>query len=598
MAALTARLYQLYGARWDFYSILNRLEDMMRKAYGARSAYLRERDEEFLSGWKNADGKNAWYLRQDAVGMTLYVDLFSGDLKGLIEKIPYFKDFGISYVHLMPVFDCPQKENDGGYAVRSYRKVQKNLGTMDDFALLAKEFHKNGIKLVLDFVFNHTSDEHRWAKRAKKGEKKFQDFYFIYSDKTEVDEWNKTLREIFPTVRRGSFTFLEETGKWVWTTFNSFQWDLNYSNPDVFLEMCREMLFIANLGVDVLRLDALAFVWKEKGTSCENLSQAHLLIQAFQYVARIAAPSLIFKSEAIVHPSDVVKYIKSEECALSYNPLEMALLWSSLASRDTRLLTLSLKKRWSIPNDCAWVNYIRCHDDIGWTFSDEDACFLGIDPKAHRNFLNGFYTSRFEGSFAKGEAFQLNPATGDCRICGTTASLAGLEQAENSCNVLWKEMALRRMKMLYAVLFALPGIPLLYAGDEKAVFNDHSYKNDGSKAEDSRWVHRIKSDWTKNFKYPSQKEFSDFLKRISYLRSAEPLLGGNDVFFYDVQDFHVFAFRRSTIHIVANFSESPACFTIDAWSENSTDILSGRVFENRKKQELSPYEVRWLKENL
>ena len=596
MAELTARLYDLYGRRWDFYDILGRLQKIMHKASNERKGYLKHADDEAVASATGS--KDYWYLRQDAVGMMLYVDLFAGNLQGLAQKIPYLKELGINYVHLMPLFDCPKEENDGGYAISSYRKVQPRLGTIEDLTFVAEEFHKNGIRLVLDFVFNHTSDEHEWAVQAKAGDAKYKEFYYMYKDKAEVDEWNATLREIFPTVRRGSFTYLEQQKEWVWTTFNSFQWDLNYSNPEVFLAMCEEMLAIANLGVDVLRLDALAFVWKEKGTVCESLPKAHTLIQAFQYVARIACPSLQFKSEAIVHPDQVIQYIGTGECSLSYNPLQMALFWSTLATRDTRLLTLSLKKRWYIPSDCAWINYIRCHDDIGWTFSDEDSASLGINGFDHRKFLNRFFTSRFDGSFARGEPFQLNPTTGDCRICGTMASLSGLEQAEDSGNELWRDMAVARMKMMYAVLFALPGIPLLYAGDERAVFNDYSYRYDVHKKEDSRWVHRIKTDWDFSKECESQKDFAAYLKNLIVLRSQEAMLGGNDIFFYDVQDSHVFAFRRSTIHVVANFSESPAYFSIDAWSHDSTDMLSGTVYENHRPQELAPYEVRWLKENI
>ncbi len=597
MAELTSRLFDLYGSRWNFYEILQRIEKIMRKASQERTGYLKQSDDDAVAA-SYGQSNGIWYQNQDTVGMMLYVDLFAGNLKKLVEKIPYLTGLGIKYVHLMPLFDCPKDENDGGYAISSYRKVRSDLGTIEDLRYVAEEFHKNEIRLVLDFVFNHTSDEHEWAKKARAGETKYKDFYYIYKNKSEADVWNRTLREIFPTVRRGSFTYLEKEKEWVWTTFNSFQWDLNYSNPEVFLAMCEEMLFIANLGIDVLRLDALAFVWKEKNTVCENLPKAHTLIQAFQYVARIACPALQFKSEAIVHPDEVIRYIGKKECSLSYNPLQMALFWSTAATRDTRLLTYSLQKRWKIPPACAWVNYIRCHDDIGWTFSDEDAAALGINGQSHRKFLNRFFTGRFKGSYAKGEPFQLNPETGDCRICGTAASLAGLEQAEVLGNEIFKNMAVARMKMMYAVMFALPGIPLLYANDEKAVLNDYSYHEDSNKKSDSRWVHRIKTYWNIDEQSEAQKDFEQFLRRLIVLRGAEPLLGGSDVYFYDVQDIHVFAFRRGTIHIVANFSETPSNFLIGAWSEESTDLISGRRYKNHEPQKLGAYEVRWLKERI
>ena len=600
LAELTRRLYELYGGRWDFYQIIERLEGIMRKASSLRSAgdgYLSKLDEEAIES-ASTKGKMPWYLNENTVGMMLYVDLFAGDLKGLIGKIPYLEELGVNYVHLMPLFDCPKGENDGGYAISSYRKVQPKLGTIDDLKAVAAEFHKHGIRLVLDFVFNHTSDEHKWAKAAKKGDDKYKNFYYMYKDKAEVDRWNKTLREIFPTVRRGSFTYLKQSDEWVWTTFNSFQWDLNYSNPEVFLAMVEEMLFIANLGVDVLRLDALAFVWKERGTVCESLPKAHTLIQAFQYVARIAAPSLQFKSEAIVHPDEVIKYINTAECRLSYNPLQMALFWNTAATRNTELLSLSLKKRWYVPEKCAWINYIRCHDDIGWTFSDEDAASLGINGYNHRQFLNRFFTGRFAGSYAKGEPFQLNPTTGDCRICGTMASLCGLEQAEEMGDENLKNMAISRIKMMYAAQLALPGIPLLYAGDERAVLNDYTYRDNKAKKDDSRWVHRIQADWSGDWKYESQKEVFEFVKKAIEVRKHERLLGGSDIYFYDVQDSAVFAYRRGTVHVIVNFADREAHFRDDAWAEYSTDLLTGKKVRNYDVLTLKPYEVLWLKEDL
>lgn len=594
MQRLTAILFELYGSRWDFYRILDEVISLMEEATEKRKADLKKADEEYLS----SSPSERWYLKSSSVGMMLYVDLFSGNLRKLVDDVEYFKSLGVNYIHLMPLFDCPKEDSYGGYAISSYRKVQENLGTVDDLKNVARVFHENNIKLVLDFVFNHTSQEHEWALKAKKGDAEFQNYYYMLDDKSEVDEWNSTLREIFPAVRRGSFTYYEDPGKWVWTTFNSFQWDLNYSNPKVFLAMCREMLQIANLGVDVLRLDALAFVWKEKYTVCESLDNAHKLISAFECVAEIVAPSLQFKSEAIVHPDQVVKYISRNECRLSYNPLQMALFWSTLATRDTRLLTLSLKKRWPINSDCAWINYIRCHDDIGWTFSDEDAAELGINAYDHRLFLNRFYTDRFEGSFACGEPFQLNPSTGDCRICGTMASLAGLEQAEKTGNSLYRRMALLRMKMMYATLFALPGIPLLYAGDENAVFNDYSYREDAGKSYDSRWVHRIaRNKNSPELLTPEQMEFNSCLRKLISARASENMLGGNEIDFYDVQDSRVFAFRRNIIHVIANFSEDKAHFRNGAWSRTSTDILTGREYNNYSPVELEPYEVLWLKEN-
>ncbi len=602
MAEFCSCLYELYGSRWDFYSILNRAEKILHDSWKERSNELKQIDKSYIQSQEN--GGTPWFLDNNAVGMMLYVDLFSDNLLNLKEKIPYLKECGVNYVHLMPLFKSPEKENDGGYAVSNYREVEPRLGTIKQLEQIAADFRKEGIHLVIDFVFNHTSFEHEWAKKAIAGEQKYRDFYFIYKDKKDADEWNKTLREIFPSVRRGSFTYFEKAGGWVWTTFNSFQWDLNYSNPEVFLAMCQEMLFLANLGVEVLRLDALAFVWKEKGTCCENLDKAHTLIKAFDLAAKIACPGVIFKSEAIVHPDCVVKYIAKNQCELSYNPLQMALFWSSLASRDARLLTLSLKKRMYIPDGCAWVNYIRCHDDIGWTFSDEDAASIGINAFEHRKFLNSFYTGRFEGSFASGEPFQENPDTGDCRICGTMASLAGLEQAEKLNNDLYRKMACARIKMMYGALLALPGLPLLYAGDERAYLNDYSYRNVPEKKDDSRWVHRIKTDWSLSNELDSQKEIAAQIKKMILARKKTAALSGSRIWFYDTQydidgrqKSGVFAFCRSDkIHVIANFSEREEDFTVYGRSRRAVDILSGKEYDLTKPVHLKSYDILWLSE--
>ncbi|MDG3085578.1 alpha-amylase family glycosyl hydrolase [Vibrio hannami] len=335
--SLFDKLYLLYGETYDFFYHLQQLVIGLADAFKARKRKLKDKDLLRLN-------QPRWYRSEKMLGMALYVDLFAGNLDNLVEKIPYLKELGVNYVHLMPLYKSPDGDSDGGYAVSDYRDVDKKLGTKRDLIKVADAFNDAGISLVLDFVFNHTSNEHEWAQKAIQGDPQFEDYYYFFEDKQEVDEYNQTCREIFPTVRRGSFTYLEEKNKWVWTTFNSFQWDLNFSNPAVFNAITGEMLFLANIGCEGLRLDALAFIWKEKGTQCESLPKAHTLIQSFNLCLQIVAPSVQFKSEAIVHPDEVAQYIGKDECQLSYNPLMMALMWESLATRETKLLTASLQK--------------------------------------------------------------------------------------------------------------------------------------------------------------------------------------------------------------------------------------------------------------
>ncbi len=416
---------------------------------------------------------------------------------------------------------------------------------------------------MVDLVFNHTSDEHEWALKALAGDQEYQDYYRMFPDRKMPDAYEAYLREIFPDEHPGAFTYRPEIGMWVWTTFHAYQWDLNYANPVVFNSMVEEMLHLANAGVEVLRLDAVAFIWKKLGTSCENLPEAHMLIQAFNCAARISSPALLFKSEAIVHPDEVERYISPGECQLSYNPLVMALLWNSLATRDVRLLDQALRERFAIRPGCAWVNYVRCHDDIGWTFSDEDAARLNINGYDHRRFLNAFFTGRFEGSFARGLPFQENPKTGDARISGTCASLAGLEKALKEETEVEVGLAIRRILLIHGVILTIGGIPLIYLGDEIGMLNDYSYRDDPAKSGDSRWVHRPVTDWqqVERRNHPRTVEFSIFqgLQRLIRMRLDNPVFSGSELRVIDTGNPQVLGFVR--IHgnqralVFANFSE-------------------------------------------
>jgi len=504
-----------------------------------------------------------WFLSNQIVGGVCYVDLFSKDLKGLEEKIPYFKELGLNYLHLMPLFMTNEGDNDGGYAISSYREIDPKLGSTDEFRKLAKKFRDNDILLVIDFVFNHTSDEHIWAKKAKKGNTHFMRYYWIYEDRKIPDQYEKTLREIFPDEHPGAFTWIEALKSWVWTTFHAYQWDLNYKNPEVLVSMAEEMLFLANLGVDILRLDAVAFIWKQMGTSCENLPQAYKLVEAFNLIARIAAPALQFKSEAIVHPDEVIRYISGKRCQLSYNPLLMALLWESLATREVRLLSFSMEKRFTIPEGTSWVNYIRCHDDIGWTFSDEDASALGINGYDHRKFLNQFYTGKFPGSFARGYPFQENPVTGDCRISGTLASLAGLEKAKMEKNPIEEELAVKRILLLFSIIMTIGGIPLIYLGDEVGSFNDFTFLKDDQKKNDSRWIHRIPyndSLYLRRYQPDdSAGKIWSGIQQLIQLRKIHDVFQSQNIRVINSGNQHAFAFTkensRNCILILTNFCE-------------------------------------------
>ncbi len=593
-------LHGLYGNRYDFHYHIEETITLAAQLFAARPADLKELDQ-------SREADPLWFKSERMMGGVLYVDLFADNLKGLQNRIPYLKELGITYLHLMPLFKAPEKDSDGGYAVSDYRTVNPRLGTMRELAALAKEFRTNGISLVLDFVFNHTSDEHLWAKNALAGDPDFQEYYYLFDDRQLPDAYERSLREIFPEQSPGNFTYQPQIQKWAWTTFRTFQWDLNYGNPAVFNAMMGEMLYLANQGVEILRLDAVAFIWKRLGTSCESLPEAHHIIQAYNALVRIVAPALLFKSEAIVHPDDVASYINQAESPISYNPTLMALLWEATATRDVRLLQRSMQKRFRLSADCAWVNYIRCHDDIGWTFADEDATELGINGFDHRQFLNTFYTGRFPGSFAKGVPFNYNPITQDMRISGSAASLAGMEQALEMNNPLYIEHALRRLLLLHSVIISAGGIPLIYLGDEIATLNDYSYEQDPAKRVDSRWTHRAIFDWQKAEKRHDtstiQGRIFMGIKRLAEIRQQNPAFSSAETEFVDTGNKHVLGYViGQRILALVNFSEFaqvvdrahlPANIT-HQWSNGVIELIGQHLWTFRDDIRLEPYEYIWL----
>lgn len=600
---------RLYGERDD---ALDALAGVLADA----AASWADRPGDLKAADARRERDTGWYLSNRMLGGVCYVDRYAGDLDGVRARIPEFVELGLTYLHLMPLFAVPEGNSDGGYAVSSYRAVAPHLGTIDDLQALAAELRANGISLVLDFIFNHTASNHEWARKAVAGEPGYEDFYLIFPDRTMPDAYEKTVREIFPDDHPGSFVQLPD-GRWIWATFHSFQWDLNYANPAVFRAMAGEMLFLANLGVDVLRMDAVAFIWKRLGTPCESLPEAHLLLQAFNAVLRIAAPSLLFKSEAIVHPDEVVEYISLGECQLSYNPLQMALTWEALATRDPRMLRQALERRHAIPDGCTWVNYVRGHDDIGWTFADEDAAEFGIDGFDHRRFLNAFYVNRFPGSFARGVPFQENPRTGDARVAGTTASLAGIEAGDAH--------GVDRVLLAHAIALSTGGIPLIYLGDEVAQLNDYTYVDDPATADDSRWVNRPR--------YPAEAYAKRHdvstpagavhagLTRLVQVRRATPELAGGHLVPFDAKHPTVLGYQRpgstdaaasaatpgstdaaasaaTIVLCLANVGEAPATIdapTLSGFAPDAHELITDRRVSLERGLVLDPCHVAWLR---
>ena len=449
------------------------LEREMAEAYNARSAELKALDKA-----RSADPE--WYKRGNMFGMTMYTDLFAGNLKELAKKLPYLKEQKLTYLHLMPLLQMPHPHNDGGYAVEDFDTVDPALGTNKDLENLTRELRKAGISLCLDFVMNHTASTHRWAMAAKAGDPRFQAYYHLYDDRTIPDQYEQTVPQVFPNTAPGNFTWCEEMHKWVLTTFHDYQWDLNYANPAVFVDMTKSILHLANLGVEVFRIDAVPYIWKQLGTTCRNLPQVHTIVRMLRMVLECVCPAVILKGEVVMAPKELAAYFgtpEKPECHMLYNVSTMVNLWGALASRDTRLLKAQLDALHALPDNCWFVNYLRCHDDIGWGLDEAVEKRLGIDPQKHKEYLYHFYEGNFPGSWAKGELYNYDPATGDARSCGTTASLCGVEQALEKDDKTALDYAVKRDLLLHTAMAFLQGFPMLNCGDEIAQLNGWDYKN-------------------------------------------------------------------------------------------------------------------------
>ncbi len=510
-------LVRAASAVYDDDAVPSRLVELIAEGFVARPATLRDRDRQRLL-------RPDWFQSSTQVGYAAYTERFAGGLRDISTHIDYLRDLGVTYLHLMPLLAPRPAPNDGGYAVMDYTRVRDDLGTMADLRALADDLHDADISLTLDLVLNHVACEHEWAVAARAGDRKYRDYFWTFGDRQQPDAFEQTLVEVFPEDAPGSFTWDADLGGWVWTTFNSYQWDLNWSNPDVLCEFVKIVLNLANQGVDCLRLDAIAFLWKRLGTDCQNQPEVHAITQILRAAAHIAAPALIFKAEAIVPPSQVGYYFGRGEhtgrlSELAYHNSLMVQIWSALATRDARLLAIAVSRMPMIPTTTAWATYLRCHDDIGWAIEDRDCEAIGWNGWAHREFLSDFYTGQHEASFAEGLVFQRNEATGDRRVNGTAASLVGLG--------LGDPLAVRRLLCAYAMVLGFGGIPLLYSGDEVGLLNDDSYLKEPEHAGDSRWAHRPRMPWDDLQASPEAHEIYQHLRDMIMVRKGTESLNAN-----------------------------------------------------------------------
>ena len=573
---------------------------MLHDYYVQRSDALKQWDQ-------MREEETGWYKGNDMLGMLMYTNCFAGTLKGVREHLDYLEECGLNYIHLMPLLESPAGRSDGGYAVADFRKVQPELGTMEDLADLGDACHSHGMCVCLDFVMNHTSEDHEWAKRARAGEKEYQDRYFFYDDWDIPNEFEKTVPQVFPTTAPGNFTWCEEAGKVVMTTFYPYQWDLNYANPVVFNDMTADMLNLCNHGVDIIRLDATPYIWKELGTDCRNLPQVHTLVRLMRMATEVVCPGTLLLGEIVMEPSKVVPYfgtLEKPECHMIYNVTTMASTWHTVATHDVRLLRHQMETVFALPHEYTFLNYLRCHDDIGWGLDYKFLKQFGMEEVPHKKFLNDYLTGQGYDSDARGELYNNDPRLGDARLCGTTASLCGIEAAEYEGDEAKLDRSIRLDIMLHAFLLTQSGIPVLYSGDEIGQKNDYTYHEDPLKWEDSRYLHRGNLDWDEVAQRhdPATRPGRIFnaLRVMEKIRAAYDVFENEaDTWIVEPYNDHILGigryFKGQKLIALFNFSDSDETAWIDE-AEDYYDLITGEP-RAAKAVSLPAYDFAWLMTN-
>jgi amylosucrase len=576
-SSINALYRELYGQHPLGESYFEKLLQTIARAYAQRPLLLIERDSK-----KEEQGN--WFLSNEIAGMSLYVDRFCGSLRNLSGKLSYFEKLGVNLLHLMPVFESPAGESDGGYAVSDFRKVDKRFGSLDDLRALQQQMSSANMYLMLDIVLNHTSHRHEWAQKAKEGNLEYQNYFYMYPDRTMPDKYDQYMPEIFPESAPGNFSFVPETGKWVMTVFHNYQWDLNYTNPAVLVAMLDTIFFYANMGVDILRIDAPAFIWKQLGTVCQNLPLAHTILRLIKQCVQVAAPGMALLGEAIVAPKEILKYFgtglyTARECDFAYNATHMALQWDALATGDTKVMLAAQHEILQKPYGTSWITYTRCHDDIGLGYDDYMISQAGYDPFEHRRFLKDYYSGADKNSPAAGALFSVNPKTNDARISGSLASLCGLEKAIQSKDKEEIEFSIRKILLMQAHSFFLGGLPMIFYGDELGYTNDYSYLDDPGKIYDNRWMHRPVIDWKKNEKIEAVNtiEHSIFsaTRRLLSIRKKIPAVADHkNLTWLTPHNIHVAGYLRTwedqKLYCLFNFGSKEAFLTWFAFKEHGS----------------------------
>lgn len=484
----------------------NQLQNLWHQIYRNQNPELLNDFFRELDEFKSVSAVNElapeWY--KDVTVYSIYVDLFNKDFKGLEAKLDYLSNLGVSCLWLLPILNSPMR--DAGFDISDYRTIRPDLlgdknqnQVFDGFLTKA---HNMGIKVIFDIAINHTSEEHFWFQESRKSKDNPYRNYYIWN---EDDQKYADARLIFYGIEESNWK--KDGDEYFFHRFFDFQPDLNYRNPKVLIEMCRNFLFWIEKGVDGFRADAIPYLWKEEGTDCENLPMTHTVVKFFRTVLDYVRPNTLLLAEACQKPAEVVKYFgDGDECHAGYHFPLMPQIFKSLAVQSNRPImdTLSSKITPAIPEISQWFTFLRCHDELSLELvyvSEED-----------RKYIHDNYCRHPQWDFRLGQ--------------GISARLAELMERDN-----------RRIGLIYSIMLTLPGTPVIYYGDEFGKLNDEEFYKNQIKLtgkDDTRFLVRGRIDWDLldkklNDDYSLEHQVFKQLSEMLKIRTKYHVFGRGDI---------------------------------------------------------------------
>ena len=564
----------------------------LKKAYVQRDEYLHDLDTQ-------REHEADCYTKRNFVSMAMYVHCFSGTLKNFAKRLPYLAESNINCVHLKGIIKSLKDKNDGEFAISDFKAIEKSIGDVKDLAKLSEKCHKKDIDVCVDLVLNHTSDEHDWAMRMCDGESEYEDKYYVYK-RENLPEIIKEDGKRVETVA-GNFTYVKAIDKYVMSTFHEYTWDLNYHNPEVFNEMAENLLFLANTGVDIVRLDYMAYIWKQKDNAHHNLPQVHTILRMLRLISEIVCPSVILLGEVAISPDRLAPYFGSAEkpeCHLIYDASTMAVIWHSVATGNVALLKHQFDMLASLPKNEVLQNSLRDSDEIKWVLDFDFLAKQGMQKTPHQQFLNNYFAGEFDGSFALGKKYEAEGNADKVHVCGTVASLCGIEYYDKQKDKAKMQLAIDLDIMLHALMLSQSGIPTICSGDEVGQCSDFKFKKD-----DLSYLKRDKFNWHKAGRRKTEKAMqANIYQSLVKLTSIR-----NDyaVFAQNAKVKTLLTWDEATLAIVRetdsekfigiyNFSSSERPAWIKENDGEYTDLYSGETNVNAVDMKLAPYSFKWL----